>query len=126
VAEKRCRYPGETSASYFTLPALQADNNTTYRCRVSNSVGTVMSNAATLTVQTNLPPAVTILTPAVGTRYSGGTTISFSGSAFDPQEGAVPASRLTWRIDLYHDTHNHPAMPDTTGYPPGLCDSDNR
>jgi glucose/arabinose dehydrogenase len=107
--------PGETAPSFMTLPALQGDNNSTYRCRVSNSLGTVISNAATLTVQTNLPPAVTILTPAVGSRYSGGTTIAFSGSAFDPQEGNVPASRLTWRIDFHHDTHTHPAMPDTTG-----------
>ena len=111
--------PGEISASYTTLPALQFDNNTTYRCRVSNSLGTVVSNSATLTVQTNLPPAVTILTPAVGSRYSGGTTLSFSGNAFDPQEGAVPASRLTWRIDLHHDTHTHPAMLDTTGISAG-------
>ena len=111
--------PGETSASMMTLPALQFDNNTTYRCRVSNSHGTVMSNIATLTVQTNLPPAVTILTPAVGSRYSGGTTLSFSGSAFDPQEGTVPTSRLTWRIDLHHDTHAHPAMPNTTGISSG-------
>ena len=111
--------PGETSPSLMTLPALQFDNNTTYRCRVSNSLGTVMSNAATLTVQTNLPPAITILTPAVGSRYSGGTTLAFSGSAFDPQEGTVPASRLTWRIDFHHDTHSHPAMPDTTGISSG-------
>ena len=111
--------PGETSASMMTLPALQFDNNTTYRCRVSNSQGTVMSNAATLTVQTNLPPAVTILTPGVGSRYSAGTTLSFSGSAFDPQEGSVPVSRLTWRIDLHHDTHAHPAMPNTTGISSG-------
>jgi len=111
--------PGETSPSLMTLPALQFDNNTTYRCRVSNSLGTVVSNAATLTVQTNLPPAITILTPAVGSRYSGGTTLAFSGSAFDPQEGTVPASRLTWRIDFHHDTHSHPAMPDTTGISSG-------
>jgi hypothetical protein len=110
---------GETSASYTTLPALQFDNNTTYRCRVSNSQGTVVSNSATLTVQTNLPPAVTILTPAAGSRYSAGTTLSFSGSAFDPQEGAVPVSRLTWRIDFHHDTHTHAAMPDTTGISSG-------
>ena len=111
--------PGETSPSLMTLPALQFDNNTTYRCRVSNSLGTVVSNAATLTVQTNLPPAITILTPAVGSRYSGGTTLAFSGSAFDPQEGTVPASRLTWRIDFHHDTQSHPAMPDTTGISSG-------
>ena len=111
--------PGETSASFTTLPALQFDNNTTYRCRVSNALGTVTSNAATLTVQTNLPPAVTILTPAVGTRYSAGTTLAFSGSAFDPQEGTVPVSRLTWRIDFHHETHTHPAMPDTTGISSG-------
>jgi glucose/arabinose dehydrogenase len=111
--------PGATAASYTTPAALPADNNSSYRCRVSNSLGMVVSNAATLTVQTNLPPAVTILTPAVGSRYSAGTTLSFSGSGADPEDGPVPASRLTWRIDFHHDTHTHPAMLDTTGISSG-------
>src|SRR6185436_9578800 len=31
--------PGATSASYATLPVAMVDNNSTYRCRVTNSAG---------------------------------------------------------------------------------------
>jgi glucose/arabinose dehydrogenase len=107
--------PGATSASYTTPPAALADNNTTYRCRVTNSFGTATSNSAVLTVTTNSPPVPTIVTPAAGTRYSAGTTLSFSGTGTDPENGTLPASAFRWRIDFHHDTHTHPAMPDRTG-----------
>jgi Glucose / Sorbosone dehydrogenase/Immunoglobulin I-set domain len=106
---------GATSASYTTPPAVLADNNTTYRCRVTNSFATATSNSAVLTVTTNSPPVPTIVTPARGARYSAGTTLSFSGSGTDPENGTLPASAFRWRIDFHHDTHTHPAMPDTTG-----------
>ncbi|HVH26772.1 MAG TPA: PQQ-dependent sugar dehydrogenase [Vicinamibacterales bacterium] len=110
---------GATSASYTTPPAALADHNGTYRCRVSNSAGAVTSNSATLTVLNNLAPTVTILTPASGSRYSAGTTLSFSGSGTDPEDGALAPGALRWRIDFHHDTHTHPAMPDTTGVASG-------
>jgi glucose/arabinose dehydrogenase len=111
--------PGATSSSYTTPPAALSDNNSTYRCRVSNSVGTVTSNSATLTVLNNLAPTVTILTPSSGSRYSAGTTLSFSGTASDPEDGALAPAALRWRIDFHHDTHIHPAMPNTTGISSG-------
>jgi len=42
--------PGATSASYTTPPFVLADNNSTYRCRVTNSLSTATSNPATLSV----------------------------------------------------------------------------
>ena len=107
--------PGATSASYTTPAASPADNNSTYRCRVTNTAGSVMSNAATLTVVAGGAPTATILSPAIGSRYSAGTTLSFSGNATDPEDGTLPASALRWRIDFHHATHTHPAMPETTG-----------
>ena len=111
--------PGATSASYTTPPATMADHNSTYRCRVTNSAGTATSNSATLTVLNNLPPTATILTPSSGSRYSAGTTLSFSGNGTDPEDGTLPPGALRWRIDFHHDTHTHPAMPDTTGIASG-------
>ena len=110
---------GATAASYTTPPATLADNGVTYRCRVTNAFGTSTSTAAQLTVRVNNPPVVTILTPAVGSRYSGGTVLSFSGGATDPQDGTLAASRLSWRIDFHHDTHLHPAMPERPGISSG-------
>jgi len=110
---------GATSPSYTTPPAVLADNNTTYRCRVTNSFGTATSNSAVLTVTTNTPPVATIVSPAAGSRYSAGTTLSFSGTGTDAENGTLPASAFRWRIDFHHDTHTHPAMPDTTGITSG-------
>jgi hypothetical protein len=86
---------------------------------VTNSQGSVLSSSATLTVLNNLAPTATITTPSPGSRYSGGTTLSFSGAGTDPEDGTLPAGRLRWRIDFHHDTHTHPAMPDTTGVASG-------
>jgi len=47
--------PGATSASYTTPSAVPADNAATFAVTVSNSVGSLMSNAATLTVGPRAP-----------------------------------------------------------------------
>ena len=63
----------------------------------------------------NQPPVATIQSPASGQTFRAGQTVSFSGSATDPEDGAVPASRLTWWAELHHDTHTHPFQPQTAG-----------
>ena len=57
----------------------------------------------------------TISSPASGQTFRAGQTITFSGSATDPEDGSVPASRLTWWALLHHDTHTHPFQPETAG-----------
>jgi glucose/arabinose dehydrogenase len=110
---------GATASVYQTPPATLADNNSTYRAVVTNSFGSSTSNAATLGVTSNTPPVATIVTPAVGTKYTAGTTISFSGSGTDAENGTLPASAFRWRIDFHHDSHTHPAMADTVGITSG-------
>ena len=63
----------------------------------------------------NQRPVATMTLPAVGTTYKGGDVITYSGSAMDPEDGALPAARLTWRVDFHHDTHTHPFLPETPG-----------
>ena len=110
---------GATGSAYQTPPASLADNNSTYRAVVTNAIGTATSNAATLAVTSNTAPVATILTPAVGAKYTAGTTLSFSGTGTDLENGTLPASAFKWRIDFHHDTHIHPAMPDTAGITSG-------
>jgi hypothetical protein len=99
---------GATSPS-FTLASPQlSDSGAGFRCMVKNSVGTATSNTATLTVTSNKAPTATISTPAAGTLYSGGQTISYSGKGTDPEDGTLAASQLTWQVDFHHDTHIHP------------------
>ena len=47
--------------------------------------------------------------------YSAGDTIDYSGTGSDPEDGTLPPSAFTWRVDFHHDTHFHPAVPDTSG-----------
>jgi len=107
-----------TSESY-TLATSSADNGATFRAVVSNDFGSATSNAATLTVTGGNAPTATITAPTAGTTYGGGQTFTYSGTASDTEDGTLPASAFTWRIDFHHDTHSHPFLADTTGVTSG-------
>lgn len=110
---------GATSASYSVASAQSGDNTAQFRAVVSNAFGTATSNAAVLTVTSNTAPTLSITSPAIGATYTGGSSLSFAGTANDAEDGALPASAFTWHIDLQHDQHLHPAMQDTTGLKSG-------
>ena len=103
------------TAQDYTLAAALTDNGARFRAIVSNDFGNVLSNEAVLTVTSNQPPAPTISQPVSGTLYSGGSVITYAGTANDPEDGALPASAFTWRVDFHHDTHTHPFLAPTTG-----------
>ncbi|SKC61487.1 PQQ-dependent sugar dehydrogenase [Ohtaekwangia koreensis] len=110
---------GATSSTY-TIANTQAANAGAYRVIVSNSAGSVTSNAAQLTVTTfNAAPVATISTPATGTLYRGGDVISFSGDATDAEDGTLPASAFTWLVDFHHGTHHHDGPPVASGVKSG-------
>ena len=111
--------PGATSATFSLNPAELTDDGAQFRARVSNSGGSVTSNAATLTVLDDEAPTAQILTPEVDTTYAGGTTISFSGAGTDPEDGDLPDSAFTWEVLFHHDTHNHPGAGPFTGIKSG-------
>jgi hypothetical protein len=48
----------------------------------------------------NQPPTVTITAPPVGTSVTAGTPLTLTGSASDPEDGALTGSALTWRSNL--------------------------
>src|SRR5438445_244618 len=60
------------------------------------------------TYVTNAPPVATTATPVAGTTWKVGDTVSFSGSATDPEDGTLPASALTWDIVLHHCAPDDP------------------
>lgn len=103
--------PGATS-SVYTTPVLSAasDDGSTYDAVLTNPVGTVTSAVARLTVTPNEAPTGTITAPANGTHYNAGDTFTYSGTATDPEDGNLPASAFTWRIDLHHNDHWHPGI----------------
>jgi glucose/arabinose dehydrogenase len=107
--------PGATRSTYTLPSAAPADSGAKFRVIVTNSAGSATSNAATLTVTSNRAPVATITSPAPGATYVGGQTITFAGTGIDPEDGALPASAFTWRVDFHHDTHTHPFVGTTTG-----------
>ncbi len=93
--------------STYTISAAQLSDGGNFQVVVSNSVSSVTSNAATLTVTANQKPTASILTPAKNTLYTAGTSISFSGQGTDPEQGDLPPSAFSWQINFHHDTHKH-------------------
>ena len=97
-----------------------------FRVLVSNASGSALSNSATLTVLSNSAPTGTITAPANGTNYRGGQVITFAGTGTDPEDGTLPPSAFTWRVDFHHDDHAHPHMADTSGITTGTFTIANR
>ena len=107
---------GATSASYSIQSVQVADHGSSYRCLVTNAFGNALSNQALLTViSSNTAPTGTVTAPVAGTLFRPGVAINYSGTATDPQDGSLPASAFTWKIDFHHADHVHPFLQETTG-----------
>jgi glucose/arabinose dehydrogenase len=111
--------PGADSAAYVLPSAALADSGAVFRCIVSNAQGSDTSAGALLSVTRNRPPVAAIILPDTAYTYRAGDTLRFAGTGADPEDGALPPSSFTWRIDLHHDTHTHPFLPPTPGTGPG-------
>ena len=111
--------PGQSTATLTYGPVVPAENNSTIHCVVTNSFDSATTVNAILTVTSNTRPDPVIVTPAADLLYRGGMALDFSGSATDTQDGTLPASAYSWKIDFHHDTHTHPAMDSTTGITAG-------
>jgi PKD repeat protein len=77
--------------------------------RVTDSQGASDTDSVTITVGNTAPTAL-IDTPAAGTTWRVGDTISFTGHATDAQDGTLPASALSWQLILQHcpsNCHTH-------------------
>jgi hypothetical protein len=106
---------GATKSSYTLPSAAPADSGAKFRVVVTNAAGSATSDAATLTVTSNRAPVATITSPASGATYVGGQTITFAGTGTDAEDGTLPASAFSWRVDFHHADHTHPFVGTTTG-----------
>ena len=75
-----------------------------------------ITNAQEISASTTLsviigsrPPVATIITPTDGSIVNIGSTVSFQGSATDPDE-ILPADALTWNVLQHHNEHVHPGL----------------
>lgn len=65
------------------------------------------------------PPNPVINSPATGTKYNAGDTINFSGDATDKEDGVLPASAFSWKVDFHHGDHTHPFVGPINGVKSG-------
>ena len=63
----------------------------------------------------NTPPAPAIESPAAAAGFAVGETLLLRGSASDAQDGALPASALSWTVLRHHGAHTHPLLGPVTG-----------
>ena len=76
------------------------------RLTVTNSAGLTSTSTVPIVVG-SMPPVPTITAPVDGTTVMPGQTVTYQGSATDPDEGALPPSALKWTVLLHHNTHVH-------------------
>ena len=86
---------------------------------VKNAFGTATCEAARLTVLQNAVPSASITQPVAGATYAAGNVITYSGSAYDVEDGTLPASAFTWWVNLHHDSHTHPFLQPVSGLKSG-------
>jgi glucose/arabinose dehydrogenase len=82
--------------------------------RVTDSKGASATDTVTIGVG---QPTVTIQSPTAATQWAVGEVVSFTGSAVDNQNVAIPPERLEWNLVLKHgpctnasDCHDHPVQ----------------
>lgn len=97
-------------SSYHIAGVTVSQDSTSVHVRVSNGLGQVESDTVLLRVTSNHRPIAQIQTPAEEGTYSAGTILQFSGLGLDEEDGLLPDSAMSWRIDFHHGTHAHPAM----------------
>ncbi|HET8755685.1 MAG TPA: LamG-like jellyroll fold domain-containing protein [Solirubrobacteraceae bacterium] len=78
----------------YTTPGI-----VTVRLRVSDGS---LTDTTTVTVTAGTPPTATVTSPASGTTWRTGDTITFSGTATDFLGNAIAPGSLSWRVLLQH------------------------
>ena len=84
-----------TPSRTYTTPA-----TVTVGLRVTDPGG--LTDTDTVTVTAGTPPTATITSPAAGTTWRVGDTIAFAGTGTNSAGQALPASALTWQVNLQH------------------------
>jgi glucose/arabinose dehydrogenase len=91
----------DSTAVQPTFTYTQAGNYAA-KLRVSDAQG-LSATSAPITISVgNTPPTASIDTPAAGTTWKVGDTISFTGSGTDAEQGTLPASAFTWDVLIQH------------------------
>jgi len=105
---------GDGSTSASANPSHAYTNGGTYTAKLTVSNGQQTDTSATTVVVGQSPPTASITAPA---SYNAGDTVSFSGTATDPTDGALPGYDYTWQADFITNGVAQPSFTDEVGHP---------
>ena len=106
---------GDGTTSTQANPTQTYTVNGTYTVTLTVSDGEKTGNASQRIIVGSTAPDVQILTPVDESRYNAGNTISFSATATDPEDGALPDSAYRWTVIFHHADHIHPYQDNIIG-----------
>jgi hypothetical protein len=104
----------------FSAAGLAGPSSVSIGLRVTDNGG--LTNIATTTISITFTPPPphqaptgTITAPLVNSTFGAGQAIRFTGIGTDPEEGTLPASAFTWRVDFHHDGQVDPFWAEQSG-----------
>lgn len=99
---------GDGTGATGPAPVHTYATNGRYTATVTVSdAGGLSDTEELLVVVGTRPPQPEITAPAAGARFRAGTPVTLTGTATDPEDGALPDSALAWRVVLQHNQHQH-------------------
>ena len=94
--------------STAAAPTHTYTSNGSFSAKVTVSDGRGRSASKTIVITAGgSPPRATIEAPTAGALYRDGEQVQLRGSATDPDDGTLGASRLNWQVILHHGEHTH-------------------
>jgi glucose/arabinose dehydrogenase len=108
-----------TTRTLFVDPASDLQSSSTYTVTVKGGSGGVkdedglgLYQDAAWSFTTNARPSVVISQPLADLRVKVGDVITYTGSATDVEDGAIPAEDLSWEVSICHNcpgvgSHTH-------------------
>ncbi|RMG17467.1 MAG: hypothetical protein D6729_08850 [Deltaproteobacteria bacterium] len=91
---------GDLGSGESVTTALATAGAHTITLTATDSAGATASASIQIQVMSDLPPEVSIVSPADGAQYSRGETIAFECTAVDPEDGPIPNGDIVWTSDL--------------------------
>ena len=103
--------PTQTTTTPTTSHTYSANGTYTASLRVKDNHG-ALSDPDTVRIDVgNEAPTPVIESPSADVRYTVGQQITLSGSATDPEDGALPEGSLEWEVLQHHNgDHTHPVL----------------